>query len=197
MYRRLPKVSRDMEELGLLHIRNQEVMMRRMVRGGNIVPLQVLCSAIGPLQGYKRHSQGVAYSTDLPLTRLPDIAVPDPQLPRDFMAAVEACIAKPDDALQQLLIGNWLEMFKSNHAELEGLAKNAPALRPVLPLSAQLRDVAIVGSGLLEMLVKGEADESRKENYRKAIEAARKPVQECEILIVDAIARLYEKVYGK
>jgi hexosaminidase len=194
MYRRLPKVSRGLEELGIMHLRYAEVLMRRAVGGENTVPLQTLCSAIAPLQGYKRHGS-YTYTTETPLTRLPDMAVPDPQLPRDFVKAVETHLAKPDP-LQGLLIRNWLEVFKNNHAELEAQAVMAPALRPMLPLSQQLQELSVVGIGLLDMLENGEGDAARKEQYKLTIEKAKAPVQECEIQITGAVSKLWEKVYA-
>lgn len=196
LYRRLPKASRDLEELGLMHLRYAEGLMRRAVRGDNTVPLRTLCTAVAPVQGYARHHQGVAYTTETPLTRLPDMAVPDPMLPRAFSQAVNAHLHSPDP-LQVLVVRNWLEVFKGNHKELALQAETAPALRPMLPLSQQLQDLSVVGLGLLDMLDKGEADPSRKEAYRLVIEKSRMPVQECELQIVDAVAALWEKVYGK
>jgi hypothetical protein len=117
-------------------------------------------------------------------------------LPREFAAAVDAHIAKTD-AMQAMVIKNWLELFKNNHRSLEQQAKTAPALRPALPISQQLQELSVVGIGLLEMIDKGVADADRKESYQKIIEKARTPVQECEILIVDSIQKLFDKVYGK
>jgi hexosaminidase len=197
MYRRITKVSRDLEELGIMHIRYADVLIRQMARSDNTLPLQTLRSVIGPLQGYKRHGQGIAYTTETPLTRLPDIAIPDPQLPRDFAAAVDARIASDHDEMQNLVIRNWLELFKANHKSLVTQAATAPALRPVLVLSEQLQSLSIVGISLLDMLDNAKADDERKASYQKTIDGARKPVEECEILIVDPIQRLFDKVYGK
>ncbi|HEX2900036.1 MAG TPA: family 20 glycosylhydrolase, partial [Bacteroidia bacterium] len=196
MYRRLRKASRDLEELGILHLRYAEVLMRRALRSESTGPLRTLCSVIAPVQGYKRHNQGIAYTTETPLTRLPDMAVPDPELPREFASAVESMLAKPD-LLQALVVRNWLDVFRNNHKELEDQAVQAPAIRPILPLSQQLLDLSVVGIGLLEMLEKGESDLVRKDQYRLTIEKARTPVQECEIQIVDAIAKMWDNVYGK
>lgn len=196
MYRRIPKISCELEELGLMHLRYADVLIRRMVRSENTLPVQTLRSVIGPLQGYKRHGQGIPYTTETPMTRLPDIAIPDPELPRQFAAAVDAHIAKTD-VMQALVIKNWLELFKNNHRTIEQLAKTAPALRPALPISLQLQELSVVGIGLLEMMDKGAPDPDRKESYKKTIEKARTPVQECEILIVDSIQKLFDKVYGK
>lgn len=194
MYRRLPKISRDMEELGLLHIRNQEVMMRRMSNSDNIQALKMLVSLIGPLQGYKRHSQGLKYSTDLPLDRLPDIAIPDPAFPREFTKAVKDFL-ETKDQVRALIILNWLTIIRDNHAKIESLAKEAPKIRPILPLSNQLQALSIAGIGLMEMLEKDQQDEMRKPAYQKMISDSKKPFQECEILIVDAIEYLWKQVY--
>jgi hexosaminidase len=196
MYRRIPKISRDLEELGLMHMRYADVLIRRMVRSDNTLAVQTLRSAIGPLQGYKRHGQGIAYTTHTPLTRLPDIAIPDPVFPREFAASMDAHLAK-QEFIYALVLKNWLELFKNNHTALENQAKDAPALRPALPLSLQLRDLSVVGIALLDMLDKGEANGERKESYQQVIDKARTPVEECEILIVDPIQRLHDKVYGK
>ncbi len=196
MYRRLSKVSLNLEELGLTHLRYAEVLMRRALAGETTGPLRTLCAVIGPLQGYKRHGQGIAYSTETPLTRLPDMCVPDPELPREFGRAVDEFLAK-SDPIQGMVVKNWLDVFRNNHKELENQAANAPAIRPMLPISQQLQDLSTVGIGLLDMLEKGQSDAARKDQYRLTIEKARTPVQECEIQIVDAVAKIWDKVYGK
>lgn len=196
MYRRLPRVSRDLEELGLRHISYADVLIRRMAGSDNTLPLQTLRAVIGPLQGYKRHGQGVAYTTATPLTRLPDIAAPDPALAREFAAAIDRVIAKPEP-IDLLLVRNWLELWKGNHRSLEAQAESAPALRPVLPLSQQLQSLAVVGTSLLDMLEKQQPDPGRKAAFEATIQLARTPVQECELQVVDPIARLLVRVYGK
>ena len=124
------------------------------------------------------------------------MCVPDPELPREFGRAVDEFLAK-SDPIQGMVVKNWLDVFRNNHKELENQAANAPAIRPMLPISQQLQDLSTVGIGLLDMLEKGQSDAARKDQYRLAIEKARTPVQECEIQIVDAVAKIWDKVYGK
>ena len=194
MYRRIGKVSQNLEELGLLHIKNPDMLLRRMLGSNNIQALKVMISAIGPLQGYKRHGQGIKYSTDLPLTRLPDIAIPDPEFPRKFAKLVNAHLEKPDE-MRGLIIANWLNLFKNNHRELEGLAKQSPRVKELLPLSGQLQALSIAGVGLLDMLAEGKADATRKAAYKSMIDNAKKPFLECEILIVPSIEAMWKAVY--
>lgn len=55
MYRRLAMISLQLEELGLTHKRNQDVMLRRLVRSGDISPLRTLVSIIEPVKEYRRY----------------------------------------------------------------------------------------------------------------------------------------------
>jgi hexosaminidase len=196
MYRRLDRVSIRLEEHGLLHLRNPEMMMRRLCLGRDISPLQTLLAAIEPLPGYARHSQGIAYSTDLPLTRLPDMAVPDPVLPRDFQTTLTAYLQAPDE-LRYTVLQGWLEQWRDNHARFEALAQQVPALRSAVPLSAQLHSVAVMGLELLDMRREGRPRAERKAAYQSQLEAAKKPQVECRLAVLPAILQLFENVMGK
>lgn len=196
MYRRLDLTSLRLEDLGILHIRNQDMMMRRLCVGRDISPLQTLVAAIEPLPGYKRHSQGIPYSTDLPLTRLPDIAFPDPALPRAFQSTLTAYLQAPDE-LRYTVLQGWLEMWRDNHARFEALAAQVPALRSAVPLSAQLRATAVIGLELLDMRREGRPRLERKAAYKAQLDAAQQPGVECRLAVLPAIQQLYEQVMGK
>ncbi|HET8782879.1 MAG TPA: family 20 glycosylhydrolase, partial [Pyrinomonadaceae bacterium] len=49
MYRRLGVISLQLEELGLMHKRNQDMMLRRLARHEDIGPLQTLVSVVEPV----------------------------------------------------------------------------------------------------------------------------------------------------
>ena len=196
MYRRLDLVSLRLEELGLLHLRNPEMMMRRLCVGRDISPLQTLVAAIEPLPGYARHAQGVPYSTDLPLSRMPDIAQPDPALPRSFQATLSAYLQSPDE-LRYTVLQGWLEQWRDNHSRFEALAQQVPALRSAVPLSAQLHSVAVIGLELLDMRREGRPRNERKTAYQAQLEAAKQAQVECRLAVLPAIQLLFENVLGK
>lgn len=196
MYRRLPLVSARLEEVGATHLRNPDMLMRRALGLQDINALKTLCGVIAPLQGYKRHGQGFSFSTDSPFTRLADMAVPDPEQARAIKASIQAHVQKPD-ALQALVLRNWFRSYIDNHKMLQSQSENAPAIKPILPMSQQLADLSVVANSLLDMIDKGEADATRREQYRLTIEKVRTPVQECELQIVDAVMLLWKKVYEK
>jgi hexosaminidase len=55
MYRRLAVISIQLEELGLTHKKNQDMMLRRIVRNDDIGPLKTLVSVIEPVKEYRRY----------------------------------------------------------------------------------------------------------------------------------------------
>jgi hexosaminidase len=57
MYRRLAAISLQLEELGLTHKKNQDMMLRRLLRSDDIAILKTLVSIIEPVKEYRRYQQ--------------------------------------------------------------------------------------------------------------------------------------------
>src|SRR5205085_9188709 len=57
MYRRLSVVSVQLEELGLTHLKNQALMLRRLAGGRDSWALQTLASIVEPVKEYRRYRQ--------------------------------------------------------------------------------------------------------------------------------------------
>lgn len=196
MYRRLELTSLRMEELGLLHIRNPEMMMRRLCQGHNPGPVRTLVSVIEPLKIYKRHAQGIAYSTDLPLTRLPDIAVPDAKTPRDFNRTVASYVEEPD-MLKKLVLQGWFEIWIDNHAEFVKLADKVPGLKSALPLSANLKRVSEIGMELLKIEQGDRPNFAKLNEWQQELEKAKEPSVESELMIVSGVEQLLNGVKNR
>jgi len=98
MYRRLAAVSVLLEDVGLLHKKNPEAMLRRWIgvnaarselaRDEIIAKIKPLIAIVEPAKGYRRGSLQKA-TQFTPLTRLADIAQPDSEQARDFTKAVD------------------------------------------------------------------------------------------------------------
>src|SRR4029079_11742180 len=83
MYRRLAVISLQLEELGLTHKRNQEMMLRRLVRNDDMGPLRALVSVVEPVREYRRYQQRPQTMLS-PLTGVIDAALPDAETGRKF-----------------------------------------------------------------------------------------------------------------
>ena len=118
MYRRLGLVSVELEELGLLHLKNQDMLLRRLLGRPEIEPLKVLAQAVEPLEGYKRHDQA-AYTSLSPFTRFVDACAPESLPARAFGKKVDRYLAGRDPRLGA--------EHPDDHDRLEGQSRPRPA----------------------------------------------------------------------
>lgn len=193
MYRRMDIIGVQLEEHGLLHLKNRDMFLRRLTKGGDILALNVLVDVIEPLKGYNRHSQAV-YTFYSPLTRLVDAASPESATARDFRYLVS-------DFLSTLKDGNRAELaetlkqklftWKENHAKLLPVINENPVLKEIETLSEDLSKVSIIGLEALDKLLSGKkGDASWLEQSRKTLEEAKKTRGHGELMIVTGIEQL-------
>ncbi|HPH45183.1 MAG TPA: family 20 glycosylhydrolase, partial [Candidatus Aminicenantes bacterium] len=96
MYRRLEPLSIQLEELGLTHLKNKDMLLRRLVRNMEVGPLRLLADAVEPLKGYKRHTVGKVQTTLAPLTRFVDAVPPESLTARHFSRIAAAFLDRRD-----------------------------------------------------------------------------------------------------
>lgn len=191
MYRRLEATSVDLEEHGLTHLKNRDMMLRRLAGTQEIGPLQVLAEAVEPLEGYRRHSEGKVKTTLAPLTRFVDAVSPESSRIRMFDRMVAAFL-KEKDAGSAAALRPVLERWRDNHEQVRALALSAPVLNEIEPLSRGLAEAAGIGLEAVEALVSGtNGGRSRRPAPLKALAELKKPFSgELELAAVPAIERL-------
>jgi hexosaminidase len=192
MYRRLRSTSIRLEEAGIQHLRNQEMMLRRIAPAVDLEPLKFLVAQVEPLEEYNRHSQGIAYSTDLPFTRLPDIAFPESDVARNFSMLCEQFVKGKKEIVSDSII-SYLTQCRNNHERLLKSAYGNPALKEWMLISERIRDVADLGLASIDRTL------HRKDVYdnwvtegNNLLKNASKPIQECEIMIVEPVKMLFQ-----
>jgi hexosaminidase len=197
MYRRLDSVAVRLEELGLTHFKNQEMLLRRLAGGADIGPLRTLVDVIEPLKQYRRQNQGVTYSQLSPMTRAVDAAAPESRAARIFRKMTDEFLqtrdAKTADALKTRL-----QLWRSNHRYLRPLLKTAPALAELEPLSEDLYTVADLGIQALDsILARTTGDRTWVDESLGAIQQAKKPRAQTELAILPAIEKLVQATLSK
>lgn len=109
MYRRLAVISIQLEELGLSHKKNQDMMLRRLVRNDDIGPLKTLVSVIEPVKEYRRYQMRPQTMLS-PLTGAVDATTPDSDAGRKFSWMVKEFL---DDAPRYQLYRPELSQMRS------------------------------------------------------------------------------------
>jgi hexosaminidase len=195
MYRRLGLVSLELEELGLLHLKNQDMILRRLLGRPEIKPLKVLAQAVEPLEGYKRHDQAT-YTSLSPFTRFVDACAPESLPARAFAKDVDRYLTGRDPRLGAE-IRRTMTVWKDNHALVLPALAASPALREIEPLSLGLALACETGLEALAVLSKGEGRPAAwAEEKAKVLAEAAKTAAHAEVVIVPAIAKLVEACKG-
>src|SRR5690349_1655450 len=191
MYRRLAVVSLQLEELGLQHKKNPEMMLRRLVRNDDIGPLRTLVSVIEPVKEYRRNEQRPQTMLS-PLTGVVDATLPDSETARKFSWMVDAFLADaPRYQLYRAEISQALADWQTSGATLEPLIDRSPSLKEVKPLATNLSVLGETGLEAMSYLKLGmpSTSEWRTAAQLKMDEAA-KPSGALEFVIVPSVRKL-------
>jgi hexosaminidase len=145
MYRRLAVISFQLEELGLMHKKNQDMMLRRLVRNDDIGPLKTLVSVIEPVKEYRRYQQRPQTMLS-PLTGMIDAATADAEGARRFSWMVQQFL---DDAPRFQLyhpeLTKMLAEWQTAGASLGPVIDRSPSLREIKPLAENLAELGETG----------------------------------------------------
>lgn len=191
MYRRLAVLSLQLEEMGLTHKRNQEMMLRRLVRHDDIGPLRTLVSIIEPVKEYRRYQMRPQTMLS-PLTGVVDAATPDSETARKFAWMVKEFL---DDApryqLYRAELSQMLAEWQTASASLDPVIDRSPALKEIKPLAQNLSHLGETGLEAVSYLKLGMPPprEWRETSLAKVDEAA-KPYGALEFVVIGSVKQL-------
>ncbi|HYO62765.1 MAG TPA: family 20 glycosylhydrolase [Pyrinomonadaceae bacterium] len=155
MYRRLAVTSVRLEELGLMHEKNQLMMLRRLAGGRDPSALQTLVSVIEPVKEYRRYRMRPQTMLS-PLTGLIDAARPDSEAARRFASHVEALLSDaPRFETRATELRSTLTLWRNAGPELDALIDGSPALHEARPLAKDLAELGTTGLEALSYLSRG------------------------------------------
>ena len=190
MYGRMNAISYELEELGLTHIKNQEMMLRRLTGNHCTKAVKTLIEYVEPVKIYTRHSQGVKYTSYSPYTRFVDAALPEAEKARTFRNTVKKLAVSKDENLIKPLKDILINM-QNNHKDFLAAAVLSPVLKEIVPLSENLTKLAGAGLRALDAIETGKklsADD--RQEMLNVVKEAKKPYGQAEIMITTAVEEL-------
>ncbi|MBU0474341.1 MAG: family 20 glycosylhydrolase [Bacteroidetes bacterium] len=195
MYRRLKIVSLQLENLGLTHIKNYEMMLRRLTNNFNVEVLKNFVDVIKPLYTYSRDHPHV-FKSYYPLTRVVDVAIPDPKVAREFNQLVDSYLDDAEkDEDKTVVIKKWLKLWKNNHDNLVNIIKVRPVLKEIETLSEDLSKCASIGLEALDFISSNsKANEIWVTASYGTLKMAEIPKGETELAILKSIEKLISVV---
>lgn len=129
MYQRLGVISFRLEELGVTHIRNRDVILRNITNNQNINSLVVLAEISEPLKIYTRNKGGIEYKSFSPFILFVDACTVDATDAYQFKKSVQNYLALNNEKNRKSLFsyfGKWI----SGYEEFQKLKKN-PVLNDI------------------------------------------------------------------
>lgn len=185
--KRLKTISFRLEELGITHIRNKEVILRNIANNQNTSAVHDFSNICEPLKNYKRNGGGKKYRMHSPLTLFADACNSDASDAFDFKAAVTNYLENKNKENQVILTSFFRKWIMMN-SDLMDLSINAPLVQPFLPLSKSLNDLS---EKLL--LVFDKNNTLDKDEFKVLLEqAAVRSDADVELAILNDVKRLIE-----
>jgi len=139
--KRLKTISFRLEELGITHIRNKEVILRNITNNQNTSAVNDFSNVCEPLKNYKRNGGGKKYRMHSPLTLFADACNSDASDAFDFNVAVVNYL-KNKDQENQIILSSFFRKWIIMNTDLIALSKNAPLVQQFLPLSKSLSNLS-------------------------------------------------------
>lgn len=183
MYKRMGVINYQLEELGLKHISNRDVIFRNISNNQSIESLRILADVCEPLKGYTRNKGGTEYQMYSPFTFFSDACVPDAKSKRYFDNLVDNYLKnsnKNQQLIEQLTI--WIE----NHKTFMRMQSN-PKLKRISTLSKNLAEVSDV---LLKLIQRDETVDNLEVKMDELIIEMKKNHVDVEFAILPSLEKL-------
>lgn len=194
MYRRMDDISIQLEWVGSTHLKNREMMLRRIAGTEHIEALKNIVDFIEPVKGYKRNEAN-NFTKYSPYTLMVDIAIADSKSLREFNKLVDTLLKSSSNSLINQL-SEQLISWQSSCQTIRNLAKNNPSLSPILVHAESLATISTQALKLLDMKKKQiTPNKTWTINFNKLITEASKASGYCELMIGDAVKKLVNLQY--
>jgi hexosaminidase len=186
MYRRLARVSRQLEGLGLTQRSSYRPMLERLTNMNDAAPLKILADVLEPVKFYER-GETRPYTSFTPLNRLVDATRPESDAAREFARLLDQVSANHAEIRKQLTL------WRDNQAELIPVMQRSALLEEAIPLAEDLAALATAGLEALGYVEASKpAPQAWLDRQHALLDRAAKPRAELLIMIVPSIRKLVE-----
>lgn len=195
MYERLDRINYLLEEHGLLHIKNVDMMLRRLTNNQCTKELAILVSVIEPVKNYRRNALR-KHTQQSPLTRVVDCATPDAKEARIFRQQIKSLIASnfKNEQLFKSITAK-LELWKGNHKKLIPIIKKSPILNEIIPMSINLKQISELALKIINSKSSNVVfDDLFFNESKKIIKKSEKAVAQTELMILTPVKQLLNSV---
>lgn len=185
MYKRLEYISFRLEELGINHIRNRNVILRNMTNDQNTSSLELLAKVCEPIKIYTRNEGGTEYKTYSPFTLFADACNVDAADSYKFRKALNNYLNHKSKTTTENLI-TFFDKWILGYSNFNALQKS-PILNDIDLLYANL---ASISSLFKKALAKGELSMEEIKELNLLLHKMEKPIVDVELAVLEDFKKL-------
>lgn len=185
MKKRLSVVSYQLEELGITHIKNRDVILRSISHNQNISSLKELVAICEPLKVYARNKDGIEYKTYSSFNLFADACSADALDAANFNKKVSRFL-KLQNSTNTTEVLFYLNKWANNYTTFSQLKKN-PKLSVLEGLS---KNLSIASTILKKAFDDKEISQENLSKLQKAITYLKLPIADTEVVIVTSLEKL-------
>ncbi|MBK5210039.1 MAG: family 20 glycosylhydrolase [Flavobacteriaceae bacterium] len=187
MFKRLEVISSRLEELGITHIRNRDVILRNISNHQNIEALIKLTKVYEPLKIYTRNKGGKKYKTYSPFTLFADACTADASDAIIFNNLTKKYLSGKDANSKKELI-SILNKWVENDVLFTQLKIN-PILKNIAPLSKNLAEIS---QSLISILISEKIKTSQYKILKNQYLEIKKPLADVEFASLNSFKLIIE-----
>lgn len=186
MYKRLQYISFRLEEVGITHIRNRDVILRNITNNQNIEALKTLTKIYEPLKIYTRNKDGIEYKTFSPFTLFADACTADAPDAIIFNKLILDYIETENNTTKnEILI--FLNKWANNYEQFSEIKVKSPILKSIEPLS---KNIAKISKDLITIIETKETSKTLQQSIKFQLIELEKPVADVELAILKSLEKL-------
>ncbi|MGO8813291.1 MAG: beta-N-acetylhexosaminidase [Terriglobia bacterium] len=192
MYRRLDRVNVQLEEAGVRHLTNPNLMLRRLAGAEDIRLLRAFLRLVEPQDAISRFDEPDHPNRLTPLVTLPDIALPDASGRREVGALVDALLRDaPRYTASRAELEREFAAWRELPAALDALSAHAPLVRGAAPAAAKIAALGAAGQEALGYLTRGETPAPAwMQGQLALLDEAAKPQAHLRVAVAPAVRKL-------
>ena len=178
MQLRLNDINFKLEELGLTHIKNRNVILRGMTNNQDISALLDLSKICEPLKVYSRNKGGTEYKSFSPFNLFADACVVDAEDAIAFNTLIDNFIYAPSDTKRAKILV-YLSKWATNYERFSNIKSN-PKIEPLAALSKHISDFSKV---LMNSIIQKRLTKAKHDALTTQLIALNQPYADVEVMI--------------
>ena len=185
MRKRLNVINFQLEEIGITHIKNKDVILRNISKNHNIKALKVLSKICEPLKIYSRNKGGTEYKSFSPFTLFADACSADAEDAYYFNKHVNIFLKK-NDSNSLNIVNNYLKKWAINDNDFQKINTN----RITKSLENFSKNISSISSLLNTVYLQKKVTKKELKTCKKILQKLKEPCEDVELAVLGSLNKL-------